>query len=651
MNKLRPYQERDLKNIEEAFLTSNSILYQAPTGSGKSVVLEKIILKYQKEKLLILVHKRELVFQLKKRLEASNLKVGIIIGNIEENIDSNIIIASIRTVTLEKRIETILEKNFDKLFIDEAHHTRTSSYENVLDKYLIQNKDHKLLGLTATPYRKDKKPLNKYYKVLICSDSIDSLQKQGYLSKYKVFYTPTPEIDSEVEGSNTEYQIQSLSNYMRKPEMLQFLVDSYKKEGKEGQMIIFCVDKKHAKDVQDIYKKNGYTSIAHIDSDTQLDERAKILKRFEDNKLQIITCIETLTEGVDLPETKVIQLARPTKSLILYLQMVGRGARLKTDNSECIILDNAGCSLEHKLPNSPREWSLNPNINPSNPGKKHKIVGKRIDGTFTEDENEMSFLELIEMTAEDYAMNIDGGIEKSEKLNEDYDNQCRKILEDLGNWFLEKSKIKDHEFNKKHLEGPHFDKEKIQFFHKKTKIYFIIRYKKTHLELECDNVSSWRMDYKLSLEYLENKIIQGKVSEELIKEKTYKHILDEFSKVKEIQDLKININELKNQKKDFENEQYKIKLSQYLILNPNIEVKKSFTLGKYFRNEDTGYYYNINIKSYNKIILSKNKLNLNNEITFLNDEGDKKIKQVKSEKLIEILKGENWEIPLSSELN
>jgi len=220
MSVLRPYQLRDYNNIVELWKTENSILYQCPTGGGKSLVIEHVILNFKKEKILILAHKRELVFQLKNRLEENGLKVGIILGNIEENLDSNIIVASIRTVTREKRIESILKKNFDKIIIDESHHIRTSSYENVLDKYFILNPKLKILGVTATPYRKDKKPLDKYFKNLICSDTIQQLQEQGYLAKYKVFYTPVPEIDKEVETSGNDYQIQSLGNYMMKPQLL-----------------------------------------------------------------------------------------------------------------------------------------------------------------------------------------------------------------------------------------------------------------------------------------------------------------------------------------------------------------------------------------------------------------------------------------------
>ena len=575
MSILRKYQDRDVKNIIKDWESIDNILYQLPTGGGKSVVIEHIVLNYKKEKILILAHKRELVFQMKKRLEEKNLKVGVIIGNIEENLDSNIIVASIRTVTGDKRIATILDKNFDRIIIDESHHIRTSSYENVLDQYISHNPKIKILGVTATPYRKDKKPLNKYFQKLICSDDVRSLQEQGYLAKFKIFYTPVPNIDEEVESAGNDYQLTSLSNYMRKPEMLQFLVDSYKKEGKNRQMIIFCVDKKHAKNVQEVYKQNGYKNIGHIDSDTKLEERADLLNQFKNNTLQIITCIETLTEGVDLPETGCIQLARPTQSLVLYLQMVGRGARPKSDGTECIILDNSGCTIEHKAPDSPKEWSLDPNINPNNPGKKNKIVAKRSDGSFTEDESEMAFLELLEMTPEEYALNITGGIEKSEQENKDIDNKIIQLLIETGRFIIEKCKDKDFIFDEKeYKEKGYYANDRLEFITKQgieLKVKYLTRIK--YIEFYEYNRSSYELkDYK---NRILNQIKTGKFIEEISKEKIINQIIHNFDKIQELENSKINIHELKNKVKEFKREQLKLKLERDLLTNNSIKYLKT----------------------------------------------------------------------------
>lgn len=637
MSKLRPYQKRDYDNIIEDFRTYNSILYQAPTGSGKSVVMEEFILNHKTEKILILAHKRELVFQMKKRLETNGLKVGIIIASIEENLDSNIIIASIRTITSDNRIKAILDKGFNQIIIDEAHHIRTTSYENVIEQLTKQNPKIKLLGVTATPYRKDKKLLSKYFNILICSDDIQTLQNNGYLSKYKVYYTPAKDIDEEVESTGNDYQLQSLSDYMRKPEMIQFAVDSYIKHGNNKQMIIFCVDKKHAKLVKESYERNGFTNIAHIDSDTKLPDRAKILLDFANNDLQLITCIETLTEGVDLPETKVIQLLRPTQSIILYLQMVGRGSRPKSDGDECIILDNAGCTIEHKLPNSPRHWTLNGEINPSNPNKKNRIVGKRKDGTYTEDEDEMSFLELIEMTPEEYVSNISGGIEKSEQLNKETDDKCKELLKSIGEFCCNKIKDKDYSINFSYYDNDYYSKDKI-YIQNKTGGYGIeIEYKKSiqYLTIKSDNYWGGSSNKKDAMEKCKSNIVLGRLSEELMKEKNMKHIIDIFDEVEDLQSNKIDINDLKIKAREFHKEQLKIKLANYVITNNEIKLPRHIYLSSYFRNSGYGQTDLIQFK--------KNKLMTNNDIVFKMEGGRTFKKVIMQEKLIEILEDTKWE--------
>lgn len=639
-NILRPYQDRDLEKIEGLFETYNSVLYQCPTGGGKSVVASQFVINHKKSKILVLAHKRELVFQMRDRLRKQGLKVGVIIGNIEENIDADIIVASIRTVTLDKRISTILEKKFDYIIIDEAHRARATSYEKVLDSYKEINPDFKLLGLTATPYRSDRKGLDKYFQTLLCSDDVLTLQKDGWLANFKVFYTPTPKIDEEVKANNDDYQIQPLSEYMRKPEMLQFMVDSYKKEGKDRQMIVFCVDKKHAKAIQAKYIENDYNNIGHIDSDTTLSERESLLSQFAKGDLKIITCIETLTEGVDLPETGCIQLGRPTKSLILYLQMVGRGARPKSDGSECIILDNAGCTQDHNMPDSPKEWTLDSSTHPNKPGTKHKVVGKRKDGTYTEDENEMAFLELIEMTPEEYAMNMKDGIQKSEAANKQVDKDCIKILVDLGLFIQDKLQKYNISFNTEDFDNEsYYNKTKIGFEDKDGNLitinYNIGGYFTLNYEYKAYSVYS-KADAEKKFKF---QILTGQITSEITKEKVKKEIITQFKKVEELQATKTNINELKSKIQEFKKEQLKIQIQNKLVENTIIQFKGEVRLADHFRDARWNH-------KATQVKFERNKMMATNKLIFewpsIYRDGEFErftAKSVKPEKIIDILSG------------
>ena len=455
----------------------------------------------------------------------------------------------------------------------------------------------------------------------------------GFLANYKVYYTPVPNIDEEVKGSGKDYQISSLGNYMRNPILLDFLVESYKLKGGDNQMIVFCVDKKHAKAVKDTYERSGYTSIAHIDSDTKLDKRAEILEDFADDKIKIITCIETLTEGVDLPETKCIQLARPTKSLNLYLQMVGRGARPKKDGSDCIILDNAGCTIEHKSPNADRNWSLNPLNNPSNSLRKNKILGRRKDGSFTEDENEMAFLELIEMTDEEYALNIVGGIEKSQEENKKVDAKCVNILKELGEFISKKTKNKNIKVKDITIDGSNINFRRVELSLNDMNFRFETNYSINRIEITTS-------DYYYDSEYQKKRlwdILKGELTSFLIKGKIEEQILNYFIKIKELQDDKVDINSLKSKKKEFEKAQNQIKVENHLINNNIIEItsKSGISLSLYFRD-----YY---LYGADKMEFSRNKLMATNEIIFHKTEIDRKIKiSVKKDKVMDILNDNSW---------
>lgn len=627
MNKLRAYQERDLNDIINTFLIKHDCLYQLPTGGGKSVVMEHVVLHYKDEKILILAHKRELVFQMRSRLQERGLRVGVIIGSLEEDLEADIIVASIRTVTRDKRIQTILDKNFDTILVDEAHHIRTAGYEKVLDTYIAHNPKMKLLGVTATPYRKDKRPLNKYFSTLICSDTIEQLQEDGFLAKFKVFYTPAKGVE-DVEKSGNDFQLTALSSFMREQQMLDFLVDSYEREGNNNQMIVFCVDKAHAKAVRAKYIERGYNSIEHIDSDTKLETRAWILSEYAKGNIQIITCIETLTEGVDLPETKCIQLARPTQSLVLFLQMVGRGLRLKADGSKCIVLDNAGCCLEHKLPNSPRHWSLNPDIDPSDPLKKVRIVGKRLNGTFTEDEEEMAFLELIEMSPEEYAKNIEGGIEKSKEHNDKIDFRCREMLLKLGKYILPKIKNNEYRVDESHIGTDYYRLDRLKF---------IKGGKCIILDYEPKKINKLKFNSETffgSSQHLDVLIDVGRLSEELLKPKVHQYIIDEFNSIQSVYESKVDISALTKAAREFNDEQYKLKLSSYLIDNNILILNKPLKLHTYFAS-----CWHRDVAT--RIQFGKNRLLGSNDLIFFDEENQTRVekKALKVDKILDIIKG------------
>jgi DNA repair protein RadD len=410
-------------------------MYQLPTGGGKTAVASMFMEAKiaENKRILVLAHRSTLVKQMVKHASRMTT-VGRMIGKVEENLDANVLVASVWTLAGEKRLNSIIDTPFDFVIVDEAHRTASSTYETILDALKTKNENLKLLGLSATPIRKDKKSLSKYYKTLIQGESVASLIAQGYLSKFKVFATPVKDLQ-QVKKSGEDYNITELSKYMRQSWMVDAAVKSYTTHGEGKQMLVFCVDKAHAKDVLKAYIDAGYKKTAYIDGDTPEKEREQILADYETLKTDIIISIETMIEGVDLPDTKVIQLNRPTKSLIFYMQMIGRGMRKKSDGDFLTIIDNAGCTFEHGMVDAERTWDLD-NGSQIKEREDDKItVVKRKNGFMDTDYDDLEEegLELIEMDVADYEDYILGDLERIEKFNNDLRKQQESMKENLWN--------------------------------------------------------------------------------------------------------------------------------------------------------------------------------------------------------------------------
>jgi DNA repair protein RadD len=428
----RDYQEADLKEIEKRFEEFDSIMYQLPTGGGKSAVSSKFVENRVKEgkRVLIIAHRRKLIDQMKKH-NSRHTTVGVMVGKEEHDIDAQVLVASVWTISKDDRMKPAVQKGFDYIVVDEAHRTASNTYESVLNAVKKSNPNMKLLGLSATPLRRDKKDLSVYYKHLIQGESVASLISKGFLADFNIYATPVHDLDF-VKKSGGDYNITELSKYMRTPERITAAVLSHKKHS-NGQTIVFCVDTKHAMDVLDEYKNNGYTSIEFIGSATPEKEREDILTRFENGKLEILVGVEILIEGVDLPETQTVQLLRPTKSLTYYLQMVGRGLRPKSSGEKLVILDNAGCSFEHGMPDADRDWSLLPTDDTGAPKGDKLILVKRKNGKIDDDIDDLDEegLELVEMTREEYAEYIGDDLERIREFNAGISSKINKKKEGI----------------------------------------------------------------------------------------------------------------------------------------------------------------------------------------------------------------------------
>lgn len=564
--KLRPYQKENSKQITTQLEAGKDVIYQLPTGGGKTVVINDIIqkvlsgeLKFQSKKILILIHRREIIFQMYQRLIDSNIDVGYLIGMKKKNTNAQVLIGSIQTITREARLEMVLEGDYDFVIIDEAHHARSGSYDKVIDTLKEKNSNMKLLGVTATPNRNDKKELSKYFGFMVKGPTVQELQALGFLSKSITYLADLSDLNEVVDSPNADYKIAELSAYMRNPHIIGKAIELYEEKAKGEQMLVFCVDVDHLHTVEKAYRDAGYKNVHSITGSTKTSLREKIIKDYKEGKIDILLSIETLTEGTDLPDTKVIQLLRPTKSQELYLQIVGRGLRVKSDGGILKVLDIANCSKEHGLCDANREWSLNKN-EMRNSRKKMKIVGKRKDGTLTDDISEISIdgLEVEEMSIEDFILRSSNSVKRAEESNDELLTQLVKLINNVGEKILNHLP-KGWEFIKEEF-NRHQNFENIRLKYKmsgSTTDGVILSLNGDNPKLE-DNRYSWKsslsdMDWWVELAGIVKIIKQPKIRKDLIQL---------YEKTSTLGEAYIDIASLKNMIAEKKREEIEIKINK-----------------------------------------------------------------------------------------
>lgn len=396
MAELRPYQTEGIRRIFNCWKEGQrSVLFQMPTGTGKTVLFSQIVkLGFDNNRrILIVVHRKELVEQITEKLTARKVPVGHIVAGMKADYTQTVQVASIQTLSRREHPEANL------IIIDECHHAKAETYKKLWDIY----PDAKFLGVTATPVRLSGEGFDDLFDELIVSMPTQKFIEQGYLCPVTHLVCSNPNL-SDVKQKQGDYITKMLSGVMMDNSIMSDLIESYKEKSMGKTAIVFAVDVEHSQSIVKRYNEENIFA-AHIDATTPKSERASILNDFKAGKIKVVSNVEIITEGFDFPECEVVQLARPTKSLSLYLQMVGRAMRPSKNKKEGIILDNAGLWLEHGLSIVDREWSLQSTKKKNkNDLRQIKEVALDEDGTIREINRkrplEIKGLKLIPLTFE-----------------------------------------------------------------------------------------------------------------------------------------------------------------------------------------------------------------------------------------------------------
>ncbi len=354
---LYDYQQRDIDKIFKRlneFPGKYNLLYQLPTGGGKTVIFSEIVRRYTestKKKVVVLTHRIELCGQTSKMLTEFKVKNKIINSSVKELDDQSEYMCFVAMVeTLNNRLnEGRLELNdVGMIIIDEAHY-------NSFRKLFRFFKHCFILGVTATPLSSNMKlPMKDNYNELIVGDTINSLIKSGFLAK-PVTYTFDVGLGSLKIGMNGDYTVKSSEELYTNMLMQDKLLHAYEEKAKGKKTLIFNNGINTSIYVYDTFKKAGYP-IRHLDNTNSKQEREDILAWFKKTDDAILSSVSILTTGFDEPTVETIILNRATKSLTLYFQMIGRGSRILPVKKEFSILDLGNNTARFGLWNSDVDW-------------------------------------------------------------------------------------------------------------------------------------------------------------------------------------------------------------------------------------------------------------------------------------------------------
>ncbi|MFA0629004.1 DEAD/DEAH box helicase [Vibrio sp. 10N.222.49.A3] len=361
MYTLRPYQADSVKSVIHYFRKHQTpAVLVLPTGAGKSLVIAELA-RLAKGRVLVLAHVKELVEQNHEKYEGYGLKGSIFSAGLgRKETDQQVVFASVQSVV--RNLDSF-SNQFSLLVIDECHRVpdeKTSSYQKVITHLRENNSGIKVLGLTATPYRlgmgwlyqyhtrgqvRSEEP--RFFRDCIFELPIRYLLDEGFLTPARMIDAPVLSYDfSQLRPASTgRYKESELDMVIEQskratPQIVDQIIELAK--DKLGIMV-FAATVRHAQEILSLLPE-GQSSI--VIGDTPTLERDQIINDFKERKIKFLVNVSVLTTGFDAPHVDLIAILRPTESISLYQQIVGRGLRLSPGKKECLVLDYAGNSYD-----------------------------------------------------------------------------------------------------------------------------------------------------------------------------------------------------------------------------------------------------------------------------------------------------------------
>lgn len=358
MYKLRSYQQEAVNNTIEYFkVKRDPAVIVLPTGAGKSLVIAELA-RIAKGRVLVLAHVKELVEQNHLKYTSYELEAGIYSAGLNKKESSGkVIFGSIQSVA---RAEDDFFEDFTILIIDECHRVGLeddTQYGLVINKLRSKNEKICILGLTATPYRLglgwiynyshrgvEQTSEKRFFRQCVYELTLEYMIKNKYLTPPVKIDIPVTCYDfSELTGGDKTFSLSKIEEILKSqrrltPLIIKNIIDITQSYNRKGVMI-FSSTVKHAKEILDCLPENEARIVI---GDTEDSERDTIIEEFKQKKFKYLVNVSVLTTGFDAPHVDVIAILRPTESVSLYQQIIGRGLRLEEGKKDCFVLDYTG---------------------------------------------------------------------------------------------------------------------------------------------------------------------------------------------------------------------------------------------------------------------------------------------------------------------
>jgi DNA repair protein RadD len=351
----RDYQIKALEDSGARLLVNRAVIAVAPTGSGKTVIAAEFINQRPESNFWFLAPRRELIHQTCRKLDDVAIKYGVLLAGDKKRTN---LYARVQVMSVDTLLSRLIRRKSvrlsapDYIIVDEAHVGLTARRQQIFDMY----PDAKILGFTATPCRSDGKSLGRVYNELVLVSSTRELTERGYLVPARYFSVSKPDL-KKVRTTGGDFNLKDLAEVTNTAKLVGDVVAHWQKHANNRRTVVFNVDIEHSAAVAQRFQLAGVKA-EHVDANTDQRDRDAIFSRFASGDTQVLCNCTLASIGFDLPELDCVVLNRATKSLGLYLQMLGRGLRPFGQKKDCLVLDHAGNVHRHGFAADERAWTL-----------------------------------------------------------------------------------------------------------------------------------------------------------------------------------------------------------------------------------------------------------------------------------------------------